>query len=255
MTASWQGLRAQRRGGFTLIEVAISLSLVVGLVVTLFAFYNHAIDMRRAIVEEAELAAAERAVMDGLTDELRAAMAYPFLNLGLEGSNDRIVFIRAVLPGPAAWAVRSSMEDPIPPEQDLEVLTYRLRLDANVDPPEVLGLERLSQKTVAAQTRNLGQTVRLVSRQLRFLCFRFTSDGSNWQDYWRMEDPFGESSQPTGLLPMAVEITLGMEPRPPEMAVEDYLKEYPTFRRVVFVPAGARPLSGTVVRGAGGSGP
>jgi hypothetical protein len=238
------------------VEVALAIALVVALLGALFAFYSYALDLRRAVAEEADLAASERSVMDGLTEELRAALAYPFLNIGLEGSNYEIAFIRAVLPGPAAWAVRSSVDDPIPPEQDLEILTYRLRVDANVEPPEVLGLERLSQKTVAAESQGQGQTVRLMSRQLRFVCFRFTSDGSTWQDYWRMESPTGESAPQTGLLPMAVEITLGTESRPPEMALEDYLKEPPglTFRRVVFVPAGARPVSGTAVPAAGGTG-
>jgi hypothetical protein len=156
-----------------------------------------------------------------------------------------------MVPGLAAWAVRSSMEEPIPPEQDLEIVTYRLRVDPNT--AQVLGLERLSQKTVTAESQTKGQTVRLMSPQLQFLNFRFF-DGSAWQGYWRMEDPFGESTPQTSLLPMAVEITLGTEPKPEEMTVEDYLLEYPTFQRMVFVPAGARPLSGTVVRGGPGGG-
>jgi type II secretory pathway component PulJ len=245
-----------RRQGFTLAEVALALSLVLGLLLAIFAFYGHAVDVRRYITEDVERLAAERAVMDGLTDELRSALADPALNIGLEGSNEQIVFLRAVLPGPAAWAVRGSADDPVSPEQDLEMIAYRLLADANLDSQQAPGLERVSQK-MAAGRQGLGRTARLMAPHLRFVCFRYTADGSAWRDYWRVSDPFGETPAQAALLPLAVEITMGSEPCPPDMSLEDYLARNlaSASRRVVFVPAGARAIGGAIIRGAAGGAP
>ncbi|GAG47146.1 unnamed protein product, partial [marine sediment metagenome] len=100
--------RVARKGGFTLLEVVLAVALVLSLMVALYAFYASAMDVRKGIAAESEMLSAERAIMDGLTNELRSAMIYPFLNLGLEGSADRLAFISAGVPGPAAWAVRES---------------------------------------------------------------------------------------------------------------------------------------------------
>jgi prepilin-type N-terminal cleavage/methylation domain-containing protein len=231
------------RRAFTLIEVLLAISLVAALLAALFAFYRYATDLRRDIVEDAQLLSAARNTMDGLTNELRTAMAYPTLNIGLEGSNDRIGFLSTVLPGQGVWNEPDPTVEAAPPEQDLQVLTYQLRVDSNTK--EVLGLERLSQRNISSLSQGGGQQVKLISPRLRFLNFRFY-DGTGWRDYWRMEDPFGEqTTQSTPLLPVAVEITIGLDPIPEEMTLEDYLAENPTrtFQRIIFVPAGAQSIS------------
>jgi prepilin-type N-terminal cleavage/methylation domain-containing protein len=242
-----------RRSGFTLTEVAVAIALVLALVVALFGFYFYAMDVQKDVVGDAELLTAERSIMDGLTNELRAAMAYPFLNIGMEGTSGQISFVSTALPGPAVWATPDPMAQPPPPEQDVQILTYRLRVDANTDPVTVLGLERLCRKNVSAIAPDRGLQVRLLSPQMQFLYFRFF-DGTSWQDSWHMEAS-GSAGDPqqAAALPMGVEITLGTEPKPADMDLEEYLKNNRTFRREIFVPAGARPLSGTIVRDSGAS--
>lgn len=232
--------------GFTLVEVMLAVTMVVALMLALFAFYIQTMDVRAASSDDAELMAAERGLMETLTNELRAATTYPLLNIGLEGAADQITFITTAIPGPAAWAIRTSMDDPIPPEQDAQLVQYGLRVDSNTG--QVLGLERLCQKVISATAPEKAQQVYLISSRLCFLNFRYY-DGTGWTDTW---SPSGGDT-PTSLLPMAVEITIGFDPKPEEMTVEDFLlQNLPRFQRVVFVPAGARPQTGTVVRGAGG---
>ena len=243
--------RVARKGGFTLLEVVLAVALVLSLMGALYAFYASAMDVRKGIAAESEMLSAERAIMDGLTNELRSAMIYPFLNLGLEGSADRLAFISAGVPGPAAWAVRESTEDPIPPEQDLQLIGYRLRIDPNTE--DVVGLVRTCQKIISAESPGSARETRLLSSRLRFVGFRF-HNGSGWQAEWRMEAPGREGDEQTSLLPVAVEITLGAEPLPEEMEVDEYIQTHQTFRRVVFLPAGARQQRGAAVRtGAGGT--
>jgi len=237
--------RRARKAGFTLLEVVLAVALVLSLMGALYAFYLYALDVRKAIAAESEMLAGERDVMDGLTNELRSAMIYPFLNLGLEGSAGRLVFISAGLPGPAAWVIRQSTEDPIPPEQDLQLVGYQLSVDPNTE--EVLGLVRTCQKVISAESPGSARQTRLLSSRLRFVNFRF-HNGSGWQAEWRMEAPAEGEGEQTSLLPVAVEITLGTEPLPEDMDVDEYIETHPTFRRVVFVPAGARQQRGTVVR-------
>jgi type II secretory pathway component PulJ len=242
-----------KRPAFTLIEVVLAISMILALVLTLFAFYRDAMDIRRSVTDEADLLAAERNFMDGLTNELRTALAYPGLNIGMRGSNGQINFISSAVPGKAVWSAQDPMGPPPTPEQDLQLLTYRLRVDANTDPVTILGLERLCQKTLSPLTSGAGQQVRLVSSRIQFLNFRYF-DGTAWQDSWSpgqapaAADP---NSGPASPLPMGVEIILGTEPIPDEMDLEQYLLNYPTLRREVFVPAGAKPLGGTVVQGGG----
>jgi hypothetical protein len=89
-----------------------------------------------------------------------------------------------------------------------------------------------------------------MSSQLVFLYFRYF-DGGAWVDTWHSGSSSGGAGS-TPQLPMAVEVTLGTSPVPEEMTLEDYLAQYPTFRREIFIPAGKRELSGTVIQGAPG---
>ena len=234
------------RGGFTLMEIMLAIALVLALVVALFAFYSNAMDVRREIAEGADWLTAERAIMDGLTNELRAAMPYqlPNMSMGIEGGGDQIGFVSAVVPGAAAWTERTAIQDPNSfAEQDIQILKYRLRVDANFDPVMILGMERVSQKTVSAISPERGQQVRLISPRVQFLNFRFC-DGATWRDSWQM----GASSGGGGpQLPMGVEVTLGTEPMPDNMDLETYLLTYPVYQRRIFVPAGAKPSGGGTI--------
>ena len=85
--------------------------------------------------------------------------------------------------------------------------------------------------------------VRFLSARIKFLNFRYWK-GDTWIASWEGGD-----------LPSAVEITMGTRPLPEEMEVEDYLETHETFRQVVYLPAAARPDTGSVIRrGAAGFG-
>lgn len=232
-------------GAFTLLEVILAVSLTVGLVLAVLAFYAYATGVRRTLMQDVQLISAERNVMDKITDELRSAIAYPFLNVGMEGQNDQMRFIIASLPGPAAWAVAKPGDQPVQPEQDLEWVGYRLRTyEDDQGVIQIAGLERTSRKTLAAEGADESKVVQasLISPQIKFLRLRYWS-GSEWA-----------GSYGGGDLPLAVEVAMGTEPLPQGVSPDDY--PYPVFRRVVFVPGSKSSISGTVIRGAAeGGGP
>jgi type II secretory pathway component PulJ len=224
------------------LEVILALSLSLGLVAGILALYRHATNIRYRVTQHTEMVVAERVTMDRITNELRGAMVYPFLNFGMEGSDRRIQFITAKLPGPSVWAVRKSTEDPIPPETDLELVGYRLRGFRNESGECVIhGLMRTSQKILAAPTAEEGKEIKtvLLTPHIRFLDFRYF-DGNEWVSEWT-----------EGGLPLAVEITMGHEQLPEDMEAEDYAEHFETFRRVVHVPGGQSSASGTILRGLG----
>jgi type II secretory pathway component PulJ len=174
-------------GAFTLLEVILAVSLTVGLVLAVLAFYDHATGVRRTLMQDVQLISAERNVMDKITDELRSAIAYPFLNVGMEGQNDQMRFIIASLPGPAAWAVAKPGDQPVQPEQDLEWVGYRLRTyEDDQGVIQIAGLERTSRKTLAAEGADESKVVQasLISPQIRFLRLRYWS-GSDWAGSYR----------------------------------------------------------------------
>jgi type II secretory pathway component PulJ len=233
--------RGRALGGFTLLEVILAVALAVAVVAAAFAFYRRALQVREAIITEVEVAAAERAIMGHLTSELRSAMADPFVSSGITGSAGEIQFATVVVPGPTAWAVRNVTDEPITPERDLQLVGYRLRTHEDQQGQVVIdGLERACKTLVSPPTaeEGTGVTTALMSPRIQFLYFRYW-DGASWAEGW-----------PGGDLPGAVEITLGLKPLPENVLPQDY--PYPTFRRVVFVPEGAKPVTGTVVRGLGG---
>lgn len=234
-------IRRAARRAFTLLEAVLALTLALSLVLVMLTFYKQATDVRAAVLDEALLVGEERAVMDLATQELRAAMAAPQAGIGVEGAIDQIRFATVALPGGSVWIVRRAAEsDQLPPERDLQIVGYRLRIvEDDMGQPVVVGLERTCQRLLTAQVAEEGVEIQatLVSAGLKFLRLRYW-DGTTWLESWGGND-----------LPQAVEICLGREPLPE--GVEPLQYPYPLFRRVVFVPAGARAASGTVVRGLG----
>ena len=68
-------MRGEQRGAFTLVEVVLAISMVLTLIIVLLAFYRDALDISASVTEEADLLAAQRNIMDGLTNDLRTALA------------------------------------------------------------------------------------------------------------------------------------------------------------------------------------
>jgi len=238
-----------RRTGLTLIEIVLAITLTVGLMTAALSFYQHVADVRADFggqLKAVRLTAARRAVMDRITDELRGAMVYQFLQFGLAGGPDNVQFMTAAVPGPSVWAVENILDEPARPEHDVQIVGYRLRIVEDANGDEVIaGLARIHQNIVAAETAEEGEGIlsSLIAPQFKFVSFRYwDAEVGEWIDSWD-----------SGELPLAVEVVLGVEPLPEDLEPIDY--PFETFRRVVHVPGGAQ-ASGrtTIIRGLGGAG-
>ena len=237
--------------GFTLLEVLLAVSLVVVLSGAMFYIYSDALKARDSVNEELEFLMVERRVMNMMTSELVSAMEYPFLQTGLEGEAASAEWITIGLPGRGAWALDEREEIQVPPECDVRMVGYRLRMVENEEGQQVpAGLERTCRKILSAvtaeeETEETGEEdiaeieVRLLTNRIRYINLRYY-DGSGWFDTWTEKD-----------LPAAVEITLGDEPMEEEQTEEDYRGNL--FRRVVHLPGGRRARAGANVRMGAGS--
>lgn len=212
---SVRGRYACRRAlvGFTLLEMVLSLTLAGVVIVATLSFHRFTLDTRANVLEAAEAIHAQRVVMDRLAFELTTALAYPFLNLGLSGDEQRITFPTTRVPGPAAWVDRGLTDEPVPPEHDLGIVGYRLMIEEEEGGfTRVLGLERLEQTLASARAPEEGEEIqsRLLTPHVRFIAFAYYLDG-NWVDSWEGGD-----------LPQAVRITIGGDPLPEDVEIEDY---------------------------------
>jgi len=233
-----------RRRGFTLLEAVLALTLAIGIIGGTMGLYDHAVTIRQRVSDESEVLTAERIIMDRVTQELRSAIVYPFVGLGLQGQEDSITFMTTTVPGPAAWAVRKGTEDPVPPETDLLLVTYRLRTyEDTYKMTQSAGIERTCQKILSSPTATEGTEIStvLLTPYIQHLQFRFF-DGSTWTNVWQDKG-----------LPLAVEIVMGFPPLPEETEVQDY--PYPVFRRMVYLPGASTSLQGPVIRGLTGGRP
>jgi len=253
---------ATTRRGFTLLEVILAIALTVGFIGAVIGFHHRAGWMRQVLVDDMAASSAQRVLMDRWTDDLEGAMPYSFLQMGLEGTLNaetdlpELRFITATLPGPAIWAQRNALEDPIPPEHDLQMIMYRLHSfrceDRHV---HVTGLERISQKIIAPTQVSddyKDVTPSMFLPQVRFLDIQYT-DGAEWFDTWPMQEWDGRDPRRRNL-PVAVKVTIGKEELPPNMKLDDYLAEFPTFSRTIFLTGGTMSLDKTAIRGLPGRG-
>ena len=233
-----------RRGGaFTLLEVILAVTLVVGLLATVLAFYRNAAAAYDRIIAQARFVASERAIMDRMTNDLRTGLIYQLFQSGMQGQSDQLQLMTASLPGATVWVERSGTEDPLPPEQDLQKVVYRLRVvEDEQGNPVIVGLERTCQKILSARVVEEGQNVAVVllSDGIKFLNFRYYN-GTEWLTSW------GGSS-----LPQGVEITLGTQPLPPDVDPADY--PFEKYQRVVSIPGAAQTSkSGAASQPGGGA--
>ena len=235
-------MNLRSRTAMTLLEVVLAIALVVLMMGSVYGFYGRTVAVRDRVVDRTAQVTAMRNVMRRITDELRCAKVYPFINIGLTGGEDEAQFITTMLPGPAAWVRRDVIDDAPPPEYDLQLVGYRLRTSEDEDEGGqvvVEGLERTCQRlqAVAEAEEGEGIEVAFLTPHVKFLRLQYWS-GRDWAPQWNDK------------LPGAVEITLGFEPLPEETAADEY--PYETFRRVVAIPAVAEAPRGTVIVNPGG---
>lgn len=221
------------RRAFTLMEVILAVVLSVGLLTAVLSLQSSATETRNTLMAQAQKAAAQRLVMDRMTNELASAIVYPFINLGLEGQTDNVSIITACLPGQAAWAIRNITEAPISPEFDLQKVQYRLSTVTDDNGVVyVVGVERTCQKIIAAKTAQEGvdTQVQFITSQFKFIRLRYWDDTSKeWMDSWSQQD-----------LPLGVEVSLGAEPLPEGVDPIDY--PYEVHTRIIYLPGGKKAM-------------
>jgi len=231
-----------RRVGFTLLEVILALALTLMLMAAVMAMYFYSNHLREDVVANDNFIQAEQMIMNHMTGELRSAKVYPFTKTGLAGGSSHVRMVTTELPGRSAWAIPDATQTPPPPETDVQLVTYRLRVEPDESGQDVvLGMERVCQKILAPRVEDNtdnqaeNRTVDFLTDQIHFLRLRYF-DGSNWVDSWSGGD-----------LPLAVEIILGAQPLPEDCQPEDY--PYQTYERVVYLPGSTHTLSGAAVQG------
>jgi len=247
--------------GFTLVEAVLAVALTVGLMGGALAFYRHVGDVRRSVLAQAEFVAAERGVMDRLTGELRSARAHSLMPMGIVGNNDRIDLMTVALPTALPWTDQEQEE--FTPSHDVRLVGYRLKTYED-DDGEMRndGLQRSCQYLLAEEIAEEGREILtdVVAPPVKYVRFRY-HDGEGWVDAWPPQladeefvEGLADDAGAAELLrragmPLAVEITLGDEPIPEDMPVEEYLTQYETSRRVVHIPGSNLASMGPLKRG------
>ena len=242
--------RRARQNGLTLIEVVLAISLSIIILGSSLAFYSQALRHRRVISAEVTVLTSERQAMELITEDLRGAMEYPFIKMGIKGEIDSLEFISTTIPGPAIWSELSATDNPPPPEHDLHRVKFRLATgeDSQTGEEVVAGLERVTRKIIVSEIMIEEEedlfgdeggveqeeeeevdpedaTIKrtLLSSDIKHLSFRYWLDG-DWVDTY-------DDSK----LPAAVEVTLGQKPLEEGQLPEDYIHQ--VYRRVIYIPA------------------
>jgi type II secretory pathway pseudopilin PulG len=234
-TDDFASYNRQRRSAFTLIEVLLAVSIIIGLLVVVLFFYQQAAQLRTELLTDTERSSAARLLMDKLTAELRAARAHTFYEVPLVGDSTYLQFIATDLPSDTAWT-GERLGRITRPESDLKLVRYSTETESSTT--NILGLARAEEplielRKVAGSELLIGPSVSetnnsasvLITDQFHFIHFRYW-DGAAWVDSWN-----------NTWLPSGVEISLGREPLPAEMETADY--PYEVFRRVVYLPGSA----------------
>ena len=244
-----------RRGnsGFTLLEVVLAVGLIVSLMGSAIWFTDHIASARQKINTKTREIVARRSLMRRITAELRCAMSMRRLGLGIDGQADHIAFVTTAVPGRSAWVERNILDQPVPPETDIRLVTYRQAIREDEEGNEyVVGIERTCQKLLDAPEAEEGENIRvaLLTEKLKYLRLAYY-DGESWSKVWTADQD----------LPLAIEVTLGDEPvyedeltdmEAEDEELEDYLGQ--ASRRLIYLPLSAMRTQGTVIRGGPGGG-
>jgi type II secretory pathway pseudopilin PulG len=245
--------RPNRTAGFTLLEVVLAIGLIISLMGSAIWFTRHIALSRENINARTREIVSRRSLMRRITAELQCAMNMRRIGLGISGEADVITFVTTSVPGRSVWVDRSILDQPIPPETDVHLITYRQAIREDEEGQQhVVGIERTCQKLLDAPEAEEGENIRVavLTDKLKYLRLAYY-DGESWTKAWTVDQG----------LPLAVEVTLGDQP-----VYEDELtamesddqepEDYPgqASRRLIYLPLSVMNTQGTIIRGGPGGG-
>jgi hypothetical protein len=214
----------------------LAIGIAAGILMVVLFFYRQSDALRTALLEETSRISAARLIMERLSQELSAARRSESFQQGLSGGPDNLRFVRLDFPLVSAWTNQTNLVS-TPAPAPFRLVSYSLVQSTNGGSGS--GLVRsealLSRRTTPVGLTNeddalpgggnAASTNGLAIEQLQFLRFRYY-DGTNWLEAWSAPD-----------LPVGIEVSLGVEPLPPELTAEDY--PFEVYRRVIYLPTRA----------------
>ncbi len=231
-----------RREAFTLIEVILAISIATGILVTALGFYRQAAELRNQLLVATSQVSAVRQILDQLALDLRTSV--PQSTLPFRGTSDSVEFARAIFPLPTGPHRRSSLSV----LTDLRRIAYRTTIDQSGTNSIISGIIREESPLLpellsaadssgdrrspdplgiegATANNSTNQVAEPLTDAIRFLQFQFW-DGNAWLDSWAATNP-----------PRGLEVTVGLDPLPPDMTPVNY--PFEKFRRVIYLPTGS----------------
>jgi type II secretory pathway component PulJ len=245
-------LRAKHQitAAFTLVEVVLAIAISVGIMFVALYFYSQCSNLRTQLIDESEKIGTMRLLLQKMASDLRSAQAHP--QFSFNGASNSIEFIKSGALPLSSWSVVSNAAIQYP--SSLARVNYQLVTALNGTNLMSLGVSRheqplnrlsnpgdgvqIGQTEVATNdlnsltndlssvaTNEFGSTnvIGLLTDKIHTLQFRYW-DGAVWTNVW------GGTTPPSG-----VEITLAAD------AIDPYDSNAEMFRRVVFLPSGAKP--------------
>jgi type II secretory pathway component PulJ len=223
--------------GFTLLEVVLAVTIAVGMMAVVLYFYSQAAQLRNQVIGETGRINAARMILERLTAELRTALPGSTSYSGLTGTSNELQFVRLEAPIVSPLTMDTNLSASLSPvtlktvhyfftaPEDETNKASLVRIEAPVNSEPVVAVT--NEVEVLSETNAAPRGLEL-TRELNFVLFRYWN-GSGWQDYWD-----------NASLPLGVEVSLGIEPLPPELPPEEY--PFELYRRTIFLPMGDRNI-------------
>lgn len=211
--------RRDGRGGFTLLEVVLALSLMIAMMAGIYEFYTSTMRARDAAVRSMRDTIMMRAMLEQMAEDIRHMTDFAPDGQVMIGDQEQLTFVRMGLPdmGLALQQRDPITDDPKPGLQDLYRITYMLQRDTEEEyldedgTPVVYGLLRtrpqlidpnstytMSPEALAKYEEETGFELEMgepaeppppdLMPEIKYLRFWYY-DGTEWLPRWQVAAP------------------------------------------------------------------